>query len=133
VTEQLHSSPSKSTPERPEGIIPISPGYVCVPVEHSRSRSNGPAPRLPVIGVALRTDGSYHAVVLDMDGRAQFSAGPVYVEGPSHDETSSSKALQEVAQALKALVAIKQKPPAVQLVPSGAAGDRPATHAKVAE
>jgi hypothetical protein len=72
-------------------------------------------------------------VVLDMEGRAQFSSGPVYVEGPSHDETSSSKALQEVAQALKALVSIKQKPPAAQPTQSSSASDRPPAHVKVVE
>jgi hypothetical protein len=108
VSDQSSSPVSKSTPERPEGIIPIGPGYVCIPGEQTRGRSTGPVSRLPVVGIAARAGGSYQAVVIDTEGRAQFSSGPVYVDGPTHDETSSSKALQEVAVALKALASQKQ-------------------------
>jgi hypothetical protein len=107
VSDQSSSPVSKSTPERPEGIIPIGPGYVCIPGEQTRGRSTGPVSRLPVVGIAARAGGGFQAVVLDTDGRAQFSSGPVYVDGPTHDETSSSKALQEVAVALKALASQK--------------------------
>ena len=46
--------------------------------------------------------------MLNTDGRLEFAPGPVYPEGPTHDETSSSKALQEISQTLKALMALEQ-------------------------
>jgi hypothetical protein len=107
MTDQAATA-SKSEKDSPQEIIAINPGYVCVPSETVRGRSNGPAPRLPVIGIAPRPGGRYQACVLDMEGRVQFSSGPVYVEGASHDETSSAKALQEISQTLKTIMALLQ-------------------------
>jgi hypothetical protein len=109
MSDQLAHPVSKSEADQPNDIIPVGPGYVCIPNETTRGRSNGPAPRLPVIGIAQRTAGRYQACVLDPEGRVQFSSGPVYVEGASHDETSSAKALQEISTTLKAISALLQK------------------------
>jgi hypothetical protein len=91
----------------PEKIIPIGPGYICIPTVTGPSR-NGAAPRLAVVAIAEGADGVLHACVLGAEGRLEFASGPVYPEGPTHDETSSSKALQEISQALKILVSLEQ-------------------------
>lgn len=110
------SNPKPPVVQPTKNIIPVGPGYVCIPSEAIARSREGAAPRLAVVAIAERSEGLYQACVLDMEGRLQFSTGPIYPEGPSHDRTSSSKALQEIAQSLKALVSIeqqrKQTPPA---------------------
>jgi hypothetical protein len=96
---------SKSHPEK---VIPIAPGYICIPTLPASSRNSGPSARLAVTAIAERPDGVFQACVLNTDGRLEFAPGPVYPEGPTHDETSSSKALQEISQTLKALMALEQ-------------------------
>lgn len=88
------------TADRPNNIIPIAPGYICIASAADRPGTSNSNVRLPVIGIAPRGD-FHQAVVLDMEGRAAFSSGPVHVDGPSHGESTSSKALYEIAQALK--------------------------------
>lgn len=99
------TDPSKALPEK---VIPIGAGYICIPVPTASSRNNGPAARLAVAAIAERADGVFQACVLNAEGRLEFAPGPVYPEGPTHDETSSSKALQEISQTLKLLLAIEQ-------------------------
>ncbi len=88
-------------------ILPIGPGYVCISNDTSRNR-NAAAARLAVIAVAERSEGVYQACVIGSEGRLEFSSGPVFPEGPTHDETSSSKALQEISLSLKQLLAVEQ-------------------------
>jgi hypothetical protein len=100
VTEQPKPNPEK--------VIPIAPGYICIPTVTASSRNNGPSARLAVTAIAERADGVFQACVLNAEGRLEFAPGPVYPEGPTHDETSSSKALQEISQTLKMLVTLEQ-------------------------
>jgi len=92
----------------PEKVIPIAPGYICIPTVTASSRNSGPSARLAVTAIAERPDGVFQACVINAEGRLEFAPGPVYPEGPTHDETSSSKALQEISQTLKALLNVEQ-------------------------
>jgi hypothetical protein len=93
---------------KPEKVLPVGPGYICIPTATPSTRNSGPSSRLAVVALAERPDGVFQACVLNTEGRLEFAPGPVYPEGPSHDETTSSKALQEISQTLKTLVTLEQ-------------------------
>jgi len=102
----MTDAPAKASAEKQRptnNILSVHAGYICIPNDSPGRSRDGAAPRLPVVAIAERSEGNYHACVIDIEGRLQFSSGPIYPEGASHDATSSSKALQEISHSLKTL------------------------------